>query len=234
MEKRSRELAALRFNGVRFYSAELAAKVNSRVNMVTSPPLRVTANNVGADAIAGALGPALDFMRTLWRLNHALELVSGHMERELGITAQQRMVIRCLGKRPGIVPSELATLLHLDRSTISSALKRMERDGLLVRRSGTADRRRVTLWLSAKGKKLDQPSSETVESAVERTLSLTLRRDQLATSRVMACLLDQLELVCGVTSSETQHPADLAPARVPTSQVESVLKRASRRSRAKR
>jgi MarR family transcriptional regulator, organic hydroperoxide resistance regulator len=141
------------------------------------------------------LGPALDFMRSMWRLNHALELTSGHMERSVGVTAQQRMVIRCLGKQPGISPTQLALLLHLDRSTISTALNRMERDGLLVRRSAEHDRRSVTLWLSAKGKKLDRPSKETVESAVKGMLAQTGRRDLMAAERVMGCLSRELESI---------------------------------------
>lgn len=139
------------------------------------------------------LGPALEFMRSIWRLSHALELTSGLMERSLGITAQQRMVIRCLGKQPGISPSQLASLLHLDRSTISTALNRMERDGLLTRRADENDRRSVTLWLSAKGKKLDRPSEATVESAVQRTLEQINQRDLKATGRVMEQLSLELE-----------------------------------------
>jgi DNA-binding MarR family transcriptional regulator len=131
----------------------------------------------------------------MWRLNHALELTSGHMERSLGITAQQRMVIRCLGKQPGMSPTQLALLLHLDRSTISTALNRMERSGLLVRRSDERDRRSVTLWLSPKGKRLDRPSKETVETAVKGMLAQTGKRDLLATARVMECLSRKLESI---------------------------------------
>lgn len=138
-------------------------------------------------------GPALDFMRSLWRLNHAMELTSGHMERVIGVTAQQRMVIRCIGKQPGLTPSQLAALLHLDRSTISTALNRMERDELLERRCDDRDRRSVTLWLSARGKRLDRPSEQTVESAVDRLLVAASRADLLAAKRVMARLAEQLE-----------------------------------------
>lgn len=124
-----------------------------------------------------------------------MELTSGHMERSMGVTAQQRMVIRCLGKQPGISPSQLAALLHLDRSTISTALNRMERNGILVRRSDEYDRRGVTLWLSAKGKRLDRPSAETIESAVERMLEQSGKRDLQAAKRIMECLSDELEVI---------------------------------------
>jgi MarR family transcriptional regulator, organic hydroperoxide resistance regulator len=151
-------------------------------------------------------GPALDFMRSLWRLNHAMELTSGQMERLIGVTAQQRMIIRCIGKRPGLTPSQLAALLHLDRSTISTALNRMERDELLERRCDDRDRRSVTLWLSARGRRLDRPSEQTVESAVERLLAAINRPDLLAAKRVMARLAEQMEAALQIAPS-TSKPA---------------------------
>ena len=36
-----------------------------------------------------SLGTALDFMRGLWQLNHALEQLSSRMEDELDVSAQQ-------------------------------------------------------------------------------------------------------------------------------------------------
>jgi hypothetical protein len=60
------------------------------------------------------LGPALGFLRSVWRLNHAVELRSARMEATLGISAQQRMMLRCLGAFPGITAGRLATVLHLD------------------------------------------------------------------------------------------------------------------------
>jgi MarR family transcriptional regulator, organic hydroperoxide resistance regulator len=141
------------------------------------------------------LGRALNFMRELWRLNHAIELISGHMERSIGITAQQRMIIRCLGKHPGLAPSQLAELLHLDRSTISSALNRMKRNNLIIRRCDTQDRRSVSLWLSNKGKKLDQPSEHTLEHGVEGMLAHTEKKDRVAASRVMNRLTSELDSI---------------------------------------
>lgn len=164
----------------------------------TTPSRKVTQSETEPSA---DFGPALDFMRGLWRLNHAMELTSGQMERAIGITAQQRMIIRCIGKRPGLTPSQLAALLHVDRSTISTAINRMERDELLERRCDERDRRSVTLWLSARGKRLDKPSKQTIESAVERLLVTVSRPDLLAAKRVMVRLAEQLEAALERASS---------------------------------
>jgi DNA-binding MarR family transcriptional regulator len=119
------------------------------------------------------MGPALEFMRQLWRLNHALERVSSQMGQRLGITAQQRMVLRCIGKLPGMTASMLATQLHLDPGTISVTLSRLEGRQLIERRKDQKDRRRVSLFLTAAGEALDVPSEGTVESTVERLLTST-------------------------------------------------------------
>lgn len=116
------------------------------------------------------LGPALEFLQNLWQLNHALEKLSSRMEKRLGMTAQQRLIIRCIGRYPGMTAGQLAALLHVDPGTVSAALSRLESKGLLERRQDPRDKRRASLGLTAKGRTLDGPSQGTVESAVERLL----------------------------------------------------------------
>jgi DNA-binding MarR family transcriptional regulator len=117
------------------------------------------------------LGPALDFLRRLWRLNHALEKHSSRMDRRLGVTAQQRLVIRCVGMYPGVTAGRLAALLHIDPGTASATLKRLEEKRLVERRRDPRDRRRVALGLTARGRQIDRPHQGTVEYVTERLLA---------------------------------------------------------------
>lgn len=139
------------------------------------------------------LGPALMLLQRLWRLNHALERVSTRMERSLGVTAQQRLVIRCLGKYPGMTAGQLAGLLHVDPGTVSAALKRLEHKGLVLRRRDPKDRRRASLGLTEQGRALDQPSEGTVESAVERLLAAAEPRQLDAATALLDQLVEALE-----------------------------------------
>lgn len=116
------------------------------------------------------LEPALDFMQHLWQLNHALERLSMQMEKELGVTAQQRLFVRCIGRYPGMSATQLAGVLHLDRGTVSVSLRRLMSKGLIVGKRDKDDARRVSLMLTAKGKKLDRPDTRTVEDAVNLLL----------------------------------------------------------------
>jgi DNA-binding MarR family transcriptional regulator len=119
------------------------------------------------------LGPALDFLQRLWRLNHALERLSGRMEKKLGVTAQQRLLIRCVGAYPGLTAGQLAKVLNVDPGTVSAALRRLEQKKLIERRRDPVDSRRVALGLTLLGRALDTPAVGTVEAAVAELLAST-------------------------------------------------------------
>jgi DNA-binding MarR family transcriptional regulator len=138
------------------------------------------------------LGDALDFLQRLWQLNHALEKLSSRMEKSIGVSAQQRLVIRCIGKYPGMSAGQLAALLHVDPGTVSAALKRLEEKGLLKRRRDPRDNRRVVLALTAKGRALDVPVEGTVEGAVARLLQSASDADVAATSSMLSRLTSLL------------------------------------------
>jgi len=123
-----------------------------------------------------------------------MEALSLRMERRLGITAQQRLLLRCVGKFPGITPGQLAELLCLDRGTVSATTRRLSEKGLLMREAGSWDRRRALLGLSVKGRRLDQPLAGTVESAVEKLLAQTPACDIAVTARAVERLIALLDL----------------------------------------
>ena len=99
------------------------------------------------------------------------------MERQFGITAQQRLIIRCVGTYPGITAGQLATILNLDPGTVSAALRRLEQKKLIERRRDPTDNRRVALGLSHQGRALDTPAVGTVEAAVAEFLASTSPND---------------------------------------------------------
>jgi DNA-binding MarR family transcriptional regulator len=144
------------------------------------------------DQVTKELDPVLDFLRSLWALDHALESASSRMEAVLGLTAQQRLVIRLLGRLPGITPGQLATLLHVDRGSVTAMLKRLEARELIVRKQDEHDRRRVFLSLSARGRKLDAPARISVEHAVAGVLERSTPADVAAVRRILQRLVRAL------------------------------------------
>jgi DNA-binding MarR family transcriptional regulator len=116
------------------------------------------------------LGPVLEFMRALWALDHALQSASKRMETRLGVTAPQRLVVRIVGRFPGISAGEVAEILHVHPSTLTGVLKRLEARGVVIRRADPKDGRRALLALTARGRQLDALRSGTVEAVVRRVL----------------------------------------------------------------
>lgn len=145
------------------------------------------------------LGSALDFLQRAWRLNHALERLSSRMLREIGITAQQRLLLRCVGKYPGLIAGNLAEILHVDRGTVSAALKRLEKKALIERRGDPRDQRRVTVGLTARGRAFDHPAERTVEGCIESLLAEVSAAEIATTKRVLDRLIAQLERAAEAT-----------------------------------
>jgi DNA-binding MarR family transcriptional regulator len=146
-----------------------------------------------SDDRSSALGPVLEFMSALWTLDHALQSASKRMEARLRVTGPQRLVIRIVGRFPGMTPGELAEILHLHPSTLTGILKRLTARGLVARRPDPRDARRARIQLTPRGRAVDAVRSGTVESSVRRALAqLPERNVRIArdVARALALELD--------------------------------------------
>ena len=72
------------------------------------------------------LGRALEMLRRTWAVDHATQHLSRAMAATLGLTGPQRLVLRVIGKRPAISASELSDFLHLDASTMTPFVQRVD------------------------------------------------------------------------------------------------------------
>jgi DNA-binding MarR family transcriptional regulator len=122
------------------------------------------------------------------RLRPVLHKLNRHLRREthsLGVTSGQVSLLAQIGRSPGIGVRELAALERMSSPGMSKYVARLERAGL-VRRTETADRRRVglelteegqrvlrsvrsrrTAWLASRLRGLDPDDLAAVEAAVE-------------------------------------------------------------------
>jgi DNA-binding MarR family transcriptional regulator len=139
------------------------------------------------------LGGAIDFLRLIWAVDHALQRRSKSMAATIGITGPQRLVIRIIGRFPSIHARQLADILHLHPSSLTAVLKRLERRGLVRRWPDGRDRRRWLLGLTRQGQTLNSETPGTIETAVQRTLKTTARRDLDAARVVLSKLARELD-----------------------------------------
>src|SRR5207253_6556574 len=138
------------------------------------------------------LGPILEFMKLLWAVDHGLQSASKRMEATFGITGPQRLVVRIVGRFPGISAGALADVLHVHPSTLTGVLRRLEARGVVQRRGDPKDGRRALFGLTMRGKKLDTLRTGLVEQAVKRALA-RLPSEIAASQRMLAALASELE-----------------------------------------
>jgi len=139
------------------------------------------------------LGPVLEFMKQLWALDHGLQTVSKRMESRFGITGPQRLVVRIVGRFPGISAGGLAEVLHVHPSTLTGVLRRLEQRGMIVRRSDPKDARRALFGLTPRGRKMDTLRTGTVEQAVRRILA-RMPEEAAVAERVLIALAAELQV----------------------------------------
>lgn len=137
--------------------------------------------------------PALQFLQTVWKLEHALERASKRMEDELGISGPQRFALRMIGQVPAITAGELASVLHLHPSTVTGIVQRLEARKLVKRVANERDGRVAHLHLTAAGTKANAPASKgTIEKAARTTLARVPESQRKAAAALMAQFTEEL------------------------------------------
>lgn len=130
----------------------------------------------------GVLGEALEIMRVLWAVDHALHQRSKKLRRTLGVTGEQRLAMRLAVHAPGLSAGDLSSMLHIHPSTLTGMLKRLVKGGYMKARRDAADRRRLQLEVTPKGVKVLRETGPTIESSVAAALKATSDED-IATTR---------------------------------------------------
>ena len=88
----------------------------------------------------------------LRRIIRAIDLHSRVLVTHYGLTGPQLVILRLLGDRQGVAVSELASEAPLSQATVTGILDRLERRGLVVRRRGEQDKRKVLVRLTDAGR----------------------------------------------------------------------------------
>lgn len=134
-------------------------------------------------------------------------LLSSVRERENlpDIPDAQIEVIRRLPRGTVASPSALADALGLSRSAISNLLAAMERDGLIVRRPGAADRRQVEVIASPAA--LDYfDRYDSAAAAFVGQAAATLTADERAAIDAALPALERLGDALSAARNDRDHP----------------------------
>ncbi len=141
-----------------------------------------------ADGNAKNAGLAVDVTnnRLFFRFFQAANTLATMSTRALddfGITSTQWSVLGALSRRQvdeGMTVGELSKYLLVSRQNLAGVLGRLERDGLIVRAAGEADRRERRVTLSAKGVELWVRLAEPINVFYEHALRGFSHEDRLS------------------------------------------------------
>lgn len=115
------------------------------------------------------------------RLNFAMSAVDSlttELLKEHDLSRVQWVALSALWQQDGVTMTALADYLRATASSTSRLLGRMEERGLIERRTVKEDRRIIQIWLTKKGKALEQLKDlhKTVNARVLRGLSTGERK----------------------------------------------------------
>lgn len=136
------------------------------------------------------LAPADMLCFALYSASHAMQAAYQPLLQPLGLTYPQYLALSALHDRDGLSVGEIGLVLHLDGSTLTPLLKRMEAAGWIRRQRDPHDERRVIVTLTGEGRALGQRAAKVPECFTART---GMEADEMTQLRDMLfALRDQL------------------------------------------
>ncbi|WP_020075626.1 MarR family winged helix-turn-helix transcriptional regulator [Cryocola sp. 340MFSha3.1] len=125
-----------------------------------------------APAEASAAGPGPESEIT-WLLHRAAQRMHAVTEREAvahGLQLRDYIILSALDKTTGLTQIELGRVLGLDKTTLTSQLDRLERNGLIERRPDPRDRRARIPVITEEGEALRSAAARSADEAERHAL----------------------------------------------------------------
>ena len=111
----------------------------------------------------------------------------------LGVVPGQMPALLALYVEDGLTQSELSRQVSVEQPTMANTLKRMERDGLILRSVDPGDRRRAPVHLTDHARELERPLTQAARD-INATAIRNLRpEERQALMQTLAHLIDALE-----------------------------------------
>ena len=126
------------------------------------------------------------------RLESRIQSTVAEHLRSIGLSVPQCDVLTTLTEAEGISQQELAQRLYVTKGNISGLLDRLERAGLVERRSIAADRRQYAIYLTAAGREAAERAIALQHALIATTLG-RLPPERLAAFETL--LIDTRDLV---------------------------------------
>jgi len=133
--------------------------------MPSAPPAKRRPSRRPAQPTADRDGNAADFRTGMlesngvtfaWRMNYIASFYAVPfylaLEQRIGISRPEYVILFCVIHRPGVTAGEIVAATGRPKNSISFAVTRLEKKGLIVRRPNHVDSRRMELRASGTGR----------------------------------------------------------------------------------
>ena len=117
-------------------------------------------------------------VQSLRRIVKTIQDYSQQVSSEFGITGPQLWALKTISEHDTLPLGQLSKKMHLHPSTVTGVVDRLENKGYVARGRDTADRRIVTVSLTASGKELAKKAPSPVQGKLIYGLK-KMKRDDL-------------------------------------------------------
>ena len=111
--------------------------------------------------------------------------------RPLGLAPAQFAILLELWARDGVTQKELVERLDLEQATVVNTLKRMERDGLIVREPHPVDGRSQLIFITERARSLEKEATQQAEAINAAALSCLSAAEQDQFLDMMRLVIEQ-------------------------------------------
>jgi DNA-binding MarR family transcriptional regulator len=137
---------------------------------------------------------ALD-RRLVFLLHRAARAAIGHASRRLlervGVSVAQLAIVTYVARRPACPMTELAKVLDVNRSAVTTAVRRLERARLIRRRANPRDARGALLTLTAKGERVRRAARPVFRSVMTDLTRDITRAEREVVLRFLGSLVNR-------------------------------------------
>ena len=112
--------------------------------------------------------------------------------KEFGVAPGQFAPLVMLFEQDGLTQADLCRRINVEQPTMANTLGRMERDGLIKRKSDTVDKRRTLVFLTSKAKDVQNKIMNAVRDVSHHALDGLSATEQDEAFRLLSRMIENL------------------------------------------
>lgn len=140
------------------------------------------------ESVVRTLSPVVAFYRS----RRVVSTILDHDLKQIGLTDREAYLLALLAEadRSSMSMTDICEAMRLPRSLGTTTVHHLEKLGLVVRSTHPTDKRKALVVLTAKGKRVEQHSTQVIQESMRRRLLRYLSEDELDVLERMNAVFD--------------------------------------------